>query len=171
MNVTLYKFTLDVSDVDRGFYETLEFRVVQHPSEAHHYLLTRVLAFALNYREGLAFATVGLSDPDVPALSIPDELMIEIGNPSARKLHKATKATDRVRVYTYKNAENLIKEIEAEKVHRAEAIEVFSLTPSFLDELAEKMKKDNRWGLLVNEGVITVQIGDASLSGDLRQWR
>src|ERR1700722_14698215 len=46
---TLYRFKLSVSDVDRGVYEDLDFRVPMHPSENAAYLLSRVLAYALNY--------------------------------------------------------------------------------------------------------------------------
>ena len=65
---TLYRFKLSVSDVDRGFYENLDFRVAMHPSENEAYLLSRVLAYALNYESGLEFS-VGLCDPDEPALT------------------------------------------------------------------------------------------------------
>ncbi|MES3037442.1 MAG: YaeQ family protein, partial [Bdellovibrionota bacterium] len=45
---TLYRFKIDLSDIERGVYEQLEFRVAQHPSESLVYLLTRVLAYVLN---------------------------------------------------------------------------------------------------------------------------
>jgi uncharacterized protein YaeQ len=64
---TLYRFRIDLSDVDRGVYETLDFRIAQHPSETTTYLLTRVLAYALNTQPGLEFSSGGLSDPDAPA--------------------------------------------------------------------------------------------------------
>jgi len=120
---TLYRFQIELSDIQRSVYESLDFRVAQHPSEALPYLVTRVLAFALNSSEGLAFSPSGLSDPDTAAITIPDSfggfrLWIEIGNPSARKLHKAAKAAKEVKVYTYKDPKPLIREIHEEKVHR-----------------------------------------------------
>ncbi len=104
----LYHFQLDLSDVDRGIYESLDFRTVQHPSETGIYLLSRVLAYALSYQEGLEFSPSGLGDPDAPVLRAmgamgATEIWLEIGNPSARKLHKASKAAKNVIVYTYKN--------------------------------------------------------------------
>lgn len=169
---TLYKFQIDLSDIPRSLYETLDFRTAQHPSESMPYFLTRILAFALNFEEDLAFSPTGLHDPDTAAISIPDahggfDTIIEIGSPSARKLHKATKSAKTVKVYTYKNPLTLIEEIKAEKVHRAQDIELFSLAPSFLSELETFMKRDNRWEILVNDGTITIQIGEASVSGEL----
>lgn len=172
LTVTLYRFQIDLSDITRGVYETLDFRVAQHPSEALPYLLTRVLAYVLNIQEGLTFAPTGLHDPDAAAISIDSpnggqQLLIEIGSPSARKLHKATKSARVVKVYTYKNPASLIAEIREGKVHRAGDIEVFSLAAGFLDELGQLLKRDNRWAILVDDGVISVQVGEGSVSGEL----
>jgi uncharacterized protein YaeQ len=171
-NFTLYKFQIELSDIPRSIYETLDFRVAQHPSESMPYLLTRILAYVLNYQEGLTFAPTGLHDPDAAAMNIPEanggfNTLIEIGSPSARKLHKATKMARSVKVYTYKNPLTLIEEIKAEKVHRADEIELYSLSTSFLSELEPLLKRDNRWGILFNDGTITIQVGDVSVSGEL----
>jgi uncharacterized protein YaeQ len=176
LTVTLYRFQIELSDIPRGIYETLDFRVAQHPSEALPYMLTRVIAYALNTQEGLTFAPTGLHDPDAAAISIDSpnggsELLIEIGSPSARKLHKATKTARHVKVYTYKNPESLMTEIRTEKVHRAEEIEVFSLAPAFLTQLGEVLKRDNRWAILFDDGTISVQVGETSIAGELGMHR
>ncbi len=172
MSVNLYRFQIELSDIERAVYESLDFRVAQHPSEGIHYMLTRVLAFALNSQEDLAFAPTGLHDPDAAAISVPEtnggfKLLIEIGSPSAKKLHKATKVSKAVKVYTYKNPELMIRELSEEKIHRVDEIAFYSISPSFLDELVPLLKKDNRWGVLFNDGSITVQIGEKSVSGEL----
>lgn len=169
---TLYRFHIELSDVERGLYESLDFRAAQHPSEGLHYLITRVIAFALNTQEDLAFAATGLHDPDAAAISIPDvhggfKLLIEIGSPGAKKLHKATKVSKAVKVYTYKSPELMMRDLQNEKIHRAEEIEFYSLSPAFIDELIPLLKKDNRWDLVLNEGIITIQAGDKSVSGEL----
>jgi uncharacterized protein YaeQ len=171
-NFTLYKFQIELSDIPRSIYETLDFRVAQHPSESMPYLLTRILAYVLNYQENLTFAPTGLHDPDAAAMNIPEanggfNTLIEIGSPNARKLHKATKTARAVKVYTYKNPITLVEEIRAEKVHRAHEIELFSLSTNFLSEIGELLKRDNRWGILFNDGTITIQAGDVSVSGEL----
>lgn len=133
----LYTFEVALSDVDRVLYQDLNFRINQHPSEIAPYLLTRALAYCLSYSETLEFSPGGLGDPDAPALLAKDaigtiETWIEIGNPSPKKLHKASKAARQVVVYTYKNPELLIKELAGEKVHRAEDLLIFALEPKFL---------------------------------------
>ena len=106
---TLFRFRIELSDVERNVYTTLDFRVAMHPSETPLYLMTRVLAYALNSGEEglqrLEFSPGGLSNPDAPSIQVLSPtgtslLWIEIGNPSARKLHRAAKASRRVRVYT-----------------------------------------------------------------------
>lgn len=172
MTTTLYRFQIELSDIERGVYETLDFRVAQHPSEHMPYLITRVLAFILNSQEGLAFAATGLHDPDAAAISIAEihggyKLLIEIGSPGAKKLHKATKVSKAVKVYTYKNPENLMRDLREEKIHRVEEIEFFSIDSQFLEELESVIKRDNRWGLLFDDGRITIQVGEKTISGEL----
>lgn len=171
-STTLYKFQIELSDIPRSVYETLEFRVAQHPSESMPYLLTRILAYILNYEEDLTFAPTGLHDPDAAAIGVPDvhggfKTLIEIGSPSARKLHKATKSAKTVKVYTYKNPITLIEEIRTEKVHRASELELYSVSTNFLSEIESLLKRDNRWGFLFNDGTITIQSGNTSVSGEL----
>jgi uncharacterized protein YaeQ len=175
LTATIYRFQIELSDITRGVYETLDLRVAQHPSEHLPYLLTRVIAFALNYQEGLAFSTTGLSDPDAAAISVPAanggvELLIEVGSPSARRLHKASKLSPQVKVYTYKNRDQLVKDLREEKIHRLQDIGFFALSPKFLDELGECLKRDNRWGMLVDEGQITLHVGEQSVTGELESF-
>lgn len=170
----LYRFKISLSDVDRSVYEELDFRLAMHPSESHAFLLSRMLAYALNVQPGLEFSLKGLAEPDEPCLSMPSDrgglaLWIEVGNPSARRLHKAAKAAARVMVYTYKNPQALLKEIAAEGVHNAEKLEIYSLEPEFLSGLQERLKKENNWSVIHNEGSLTVNIGEESLAGDLRR--
>jgi uncharacterized protein YaeQ len=167
---TLYRFKITVSDVERGFYGDIDFRAAMHPSETEPYLLTRVIAYALHYESGLEFSP-GLSTSEEPAIQLKDAngiaQWIEIGNPSPRKLHKASKAARSVWVYTYKDPENLKKEAAGEKIHRAEEIRVFALSEAFLSELAQVLKRDNQWGLIRNDGELVITVGNDVISGTL----
>jgi uncharacterized protein YaeQ len=170
----LYRFHIELSDIDRGIYETLDFRVAQHPSETAPFLLTRVLAFALSFQEGLEFAPGGLGDPEAPALQAKGvhgavDLWIEIGNPSARKLHKASKVARQVEVYTYKNAEALLSEIKENNVHRAELIKIYSFDAGFLAALENTLEKSNKWSLLLQQGQIDITIEGKTISTQLKK--
>jgi uncharacterized protein YaeQ len=52
LTATIYNFDVDLSDSDRGVYETVSLRVAQHPSESDEYLIARVLAYLLEYSRG-----------------------------------------------------------------------------------------------------------------------
>src|SRR5882762_8474744 len=96
LTATIHNFEIELADSDRNRYESLALRVARHPSESEEYLVTRVLAYALEFTEGIAFSR-GLSEPDEPAISVRDltgvlRAWIEIGTPDAARLHKASKA-------------------------------------------------------------------------------
>ena len=55
---TIHSLTIDLADLDRGVYKTLELRVARHPSETAEYMLTRVLAYCLEYQEGMCSLSV-----------------------------------------------------------------------------------------------------------------
>jgi uncharacterized protein YaeQ len=169
----LFRFQIELSDIDRGVYETLDFRVAQHPSETYPYMLSRVLAYCLSYEEGLEFTPGGLADPEAPALRKLGlhnavDVWIEIGNPSARKLHKASKVAKQVKVYTYKNPEVLLIEVRGGEVHRANELQMFAFDPKFLDAAGEKVEKNNRWSLLVQQGTLDLTIGELTISGEVK---
>ena len=71
LTATIYVFTVRLADADRGVYETLNLRLARHPSETAEYLLTRLLAYCLEFAEGISFSR-GLSEPDEPAIAVRD---------------------------------------------------------------------------------------------------
>lgn len=171
----LYRFNIELSNIDRGIYESLDFRIAQHPSETGPYLLSRVLAYALSYQEGIEFTPGGLADPEAPALRVAGglntiDVWIEIGNPSARKLHKASKTAKKVIVYTYKSPDVLVQEVRSNEVHRANEIKIFAIDPKFLAELEPLIEKNNRWSILIQQGQIDVNTGKQSLITEVKDY-
>src|SRR5258706_16167143 len=105
LGATVYHLQIDLSDVDRNVYQTLDLRVARHPSESMRYMLTRVLAYCLSYEEGIAFSKGGLSSAADPPITVHDATglllaWIDIGAPSAERLHKASKAAPPVALFT-----------------------------------------------------------------------
>ncbi|MGE5183308.1 MAG: YaeQ family protein [Acidobacteriota bacterium] len=167
---TVRKFEITLSDADRGIYETLDLRVAQHPSESERYLVARVLARALEHAEGLEFSKGGVSDDDEPALVQRDlrgDLVawIEIGTPSPERLHKASKASPRVAVYTWKDPERLAAQVTEHRIHRADALELYAVPAALLDGVAATLDRNNRWDLAVSGRVLYLTIGGASFEG------
>src|SRR3954462_2241155 len=122
LSATVYHIQIELSDVDRGVYEALDLRVARHPSESLPYLLTRTIAYALLYEEGIAFSKGGLSSTDEPPISVRDlqgnlRVWVEIGTPSADRLHKASKAAPRVVVFTQHDPRRGRKEAAVRAIH------------------------------------------------------
>lgn len=167
---TVYTFDIDLADADRQVYESLALRVARHPSESEEYLLTRVLAYGMEYADGIAFSTGGLSDPDEPALTVRDltgalQSWIEIGSPDAARLHKASKASPRVAIYTHKGAERLASRLAGERIHRAEALELHAIEPALIASLVARLDRRMAFALSVSERELFISIGTDTLTG------
>ncbi|KIG18603.1 hypothetical protein DB30_00288 [Enhygromyxa salina] len=161
LSATIRRFSITLSDSDRGVYESLDLRVAQHPSESERYLVARVLARLLQHDEGLEFGK-GVSAGDEPALLQHDlqgvvTSWIEVGSPSTARLHKASKTGARVVVYTWKGGEALAAEA-AGTVHRAEALELYALDQAFLDAVADGLDRNNTWSLAVAGGSLYLEV-------------
>ncbi|HEY0963533.1 MAG TPA: YaeQ family protein [Pseudomonadales bacterium] len=168
LGATMYVFNVELADSDRGVYETLEIRAAQHPSEAPDYLLTRLLAYCLEYTDGIGFSK-GLSDPDEPTVFVRDltgalQLWIEIGTPDADRVHRASKAAPRVVIYCHKDAELLASKLASEKIHRIEALELYAFDRVFLAELVRKLDRRMKITLTVAERHLYLTVGDETLS-------
>ena len=57
LTATIYNFDIELADSDRSVYETLALRVARHPSESEEYLLTRLLAYTMEYTDGIVFSS------------------------------------------------------------------------------------------------------------------
>ncbi len=150
-------------------YESLALRVARHPSESEEYLLTRVLAYTLELTEGITFSR-GLSEPDEPALSVRDltgaiRAWIEIGSPDAARLHRACKAAPRVAVYTHKDPAQFLRNLAGERIHRAEALELYAVDRGLIAALAARLDRRMAFSLSINEHELYVSIGTDTLTG------
>ena len=169
---TVYNFDIDLADSDRGVYESLALRVARHPSESDEYLVTRVLAYCLEYGEGIAFSPGGLSDPDDPPIAVRDltgtlQAWIDVGTPDAARLHRASKAAPRVAVYVHKDPFQWMRALEGARIHRADALELWALDRAFLADLTAALERRLAFMLSVNDRELYVSLPAATLTGAL----
>jgi uncharacterized protein YaeQ len=172
LTATVYNFDVQLSDVDRNVYETLVIRAAKQPSETEEYLAARILAYCLEYTEGITF-TKGLAEPDVPAIEVRDltgalKAWIEIGTPDADRLHKASKASPRVAVYAFKDPANLLRQFEGTRIHRADQIALYAFEPQFIAALVEKLDRRTTMELAVTEGHLYLTIGGETIDGAVK---
>jgi uncharacterized protein YaeQ len=168
LSATTYHFHIGLSDVDRGVYETLDLRLAMHPSESMRYMLTRTIAYCMEYTEGIAFSKGGLSANEEPPVAVHDLTgkmlaWIDVGAPSAERLHKACKATGRVALYTHVSMDLLRKEAASRAIHKIEAVQVFRLEQSFLSRLESPIERKISFDITRNDGLLYVAIGGETL--------
>ncbi|EZP28364.1 YaeQ family protein [Microbacterium oleivorans] len=172
---TMHTFTVQLADVDRGVYEELSLRLARHPSETATNVLLRVLAYALEYEEGIAFSE-GISATDEPAVMVRDATgrltaWIEVGAPDAGRLHAASKAAERVAVYTQREPIRLAQAWAGKTIHRAADIPVYSFDRNFLDDAASALERRNTVTVSVTERQIYLDVNGRSTSSPIEEQR
>jgi uncharacterized protein YaeQ len=169
LQATIYNFDIELADSDRGVYESLALRVARHPSESEDHLVARLLAYVLEFVDGLTFSR-GISDPDEPTMSIRDltgaiHTWIDVGMPDAARLHKASKAAARVVVYTHKDPRQFLNRLAGEKIHRADALELYALDRALVAALVERLERRVAFSVAVTDRELFVAIGTENLTG------
>ena len=169
LTATVHAVDVELSDVDRHVYESLALRVARHPSETAESLAARVLAYCLEYAEGIAFGP-GLAEPDAPAIAVRDltgalRAWIDVGAPDADRLHRASKAAPRVAVYTHKDPGPWLRGLAGARIHRADALELYALDRALVAALAERLEKRVALALSVTDRHLYATVGGETLEG------
>lgn len=173
LTATIYNFEIDLADNDRSVYESLTLRLAQHPSESNEYLIARLLAYLLEYTEGIDFSR-GVSDPDEPTIFVRDltgslKLWIDIGTPEAARLHKASKATPRVAVYCHKDPSQWLKQLDGATIHRAAALELYAFDRELISELVSRLGRRVSMSVAITDRELYVSIGSDNIAGRVRR--
>lgn len=169
LNATIWNFDINLSDIDRNIYETLSLRVAQQPSETIDYMLTRLLAYCMEWQEGIEFGqSVGSTNGEEAAVYARDysgilKLWIEVGMPDAEKLHRASKAAERTAVYTHRDPDMLRRNLAGKTIYRAEDIPIVAFDRAFLAQLAAKLDRRNKLDISITEGQIYLTLEGETL--------
>jgi uncharacterized protein YaeQ len=175
LTATMYTLAVQLSDSDRGVYETLDLRVARQPSETAEYMVMRVLAYCLEYTEGIEF-TEGVASGDEPAVLVRDltgkiTAWIEVGMPAAARLHKGSKQAERTAVYTHREVRQVLSQLQGEKIHRAAEIPIISFERGFVEELAARLDRRTALSLTVTGGHLYVEAGGHTLSSAILEQK
>jgi uncharacterized protein YaeQ len=169
LQATIHTFDVELADHNRAVFESLALRLARHPSESEEYLIARLLAYLLEYVDGIGFSR-GVSDPDEPAIAVRDGTgsiarWIDIGTPDAARLHKASKAAGRVAVYIHKDTRQFLSQLEGARIHRGEALELYALDRALIAALVARLERRMAFSMSVADGDIYIAIGTDTLSG------
>ncbi|MEJ1154527.1 YaeQ family protein [Microbacterium marmarense] len=155
LGATMHTFAVQLADVDRGVYEELTLRLARHPSETAVYMMTRLLAYCLEYEEGIVFSE-GISSTEEPAVLVRDltgkiTVWIEIGAPDAPRLHYASKLADRTTIYTHRDPEKVRAAWVGKRIHDSASITMHSFDHGFIDDAVGSIDRRNTMTLSVTE--------------------
>lgn len=173
IGATIHTFEIQLADVDRGVYDELSLRVARHPSETDRFMVTRLLAYCLEYEEGIAFSA-GVSSTDEPAVLVRDltgtiTAWIEIGAPDADRLHFGSKLADRTAVYTHREPEKLLTAWAGKTIHEAERIVVRSFDAGFIDGIVGTLARRNTMTVSLTEGQLYVDCNGSSFASQVTE--
>ncbi|WP_067665459.1 YaeQ family protein [Nocardia miyunensis] len=176
LGATLHTFAVQLADVDRGIYEDFELRVARHPSETAEFMVTRVLAYCLEYEEGISFSDGGVSSTDEPAVLVRDlsgrmTAWIEVGAPDADRLHRGSKSADRVAVYTHRDPVKVLAALSGKRIHRAAEIPVYGVERAVVDSAVAALDRRNTVGVSVTERVLYLDLNGVTLSTPIAEHR
>ncbi|MDG3015265.1 YaeQ family protein [Speluncibacter jeojiensis] len=176
LSATLYTFTIQLADVDRGVYQDLDLRVARHPSETAEYMLTRLLAYCLEYEDGIAFSDGGVSATDEPPVLVRDltgrlTAWIDVGAPDADRIHRAAKLADRVAIYTHRDPAKVLAALSGKRIHRAETIPLYSLDREFVDEAAAAIGRRTAASISVTERELYLDLDGTGFSTAIEEHR
>jgi uncharacterized protein YaeQ len=168
---TIHTFDIQLADVDRGTYEDLSVRVARHPSETDAFMLTRVLAYCLEYEEGIAFSE-GISATDEPAVMVRDltgavTAWIEVGAPDASRLHFGSMQAQRTAVYTHRDPAKVAATWSGKRIHRGDGVLLHSFDPGFVDEATAVLARRNTMTVSVTERRLYLDLNGSSFESDI----
>jgi uncharacterized protein YaeQ len=172
---TIHNLTIDLSDIDRGVYETLDIRVARQPSETAEYMLVRVLAYCLEYRDGIML-TEGVASGNEPAVLVRDltgriTAWIEVGMPEADRLHRGMKLAGKAAVYTHRDAKKLVAQLSAARIHRGGEIPVYAFDRDFIETLASLLERRTAFSMSITEREIYLNLDGREFTTTITEHR
>ncbi len=165
---TVYHFSIDLSDTDRGVYESFKIPTALHPSESLEFMMARVIAYALEYREGISFSA-GIGATDEPALSVKGldgsfVAWIDVGAPNPDRIHRAAKLAQRVAVYCHRSAEVVYQQLTQSPLFRGDQISFYSFEDAFISDVVAALDRRNEVAMSRSDGTLYILINGIDLT-------
>lgn len=157
---TVFKASLQITDLDRHYYQTHTLTVARHPSETDERLMVRLLAFARHADEQLVFGK-GLSSDEEPDLWQKDltgsiERWILVGQPEEKWLRKACGRSREVLVYCYARSAGLWWQQNRDKLEKLDNLSVIQLAQSSSQALTQMAERSMDLQCTIQDGELWI---------------
>lgn len=161
LKATIFKASVNISDMDKHYYESHDLVIARHPSETNQRMMLRILAFILSAERSLQF-TKGLStqdEPDLWAKTDSDEITqwIELGQPDEKRIKKALGLSSNVTVYgiensTFPNWLSQTKSILSNK----DRTQLYTFKPSELEALENTIERSMNFTATIQDNTLWI---------------
>ena len=179
---TIFKASLQIADIDHGYYADHALTLARHPSETDERMMIRLAALALQAHklqtvcngDGTLTFGAGLSDPDEPDAWLRDftgrsRLWIEVGQPEDKPLHKACGKADEVVLYCFSQTADIWWRGIESKLSRPKNLSVFRVPAAASQALIPLAQRSMQLQATIQEGVL--MLGDGSRNVDIEPIR
>ena len=181
---TIFKASLQIADIDHGYYADHALTLARHPSETDERMMVRLVALALNAHhlqttcggDGTLAFGAGLSDPDEPDVWLRDftgrtRLWVEVGQPEEKPILKACSKADQVAVYAFSHAADVWWKGIANKLTRPQNLSVWRLPSDTAPQLAALAERSMQLQATVQEGSLTLGNARDAVTLECTRWK
>ena len=179
---TIFKASLQIADIDHGYYADHALTLARHPSETDERMMVRLCALALQAHQlqsvcagdGILAFGAGLSDPNEPDVWLRGftgltRLWMEAGQPEDKPLLKACGRADEVVLYCFNHAAEVWWRTMEAKLARPKNLSVFRVPTAASQALIPMAQRSMQLQATIQEGVL--MLGDGKLSVDIEPAR
>jgi len=169
---TVYKASIQLSDIDRGVYETLQATVARHPSETEERLVARLLAYAIFHEPELAF-TKGICATDEPDLWLKGadgrvRFWVEVGLPEADRIIKAGRHAERVALLACGRVLAGWDQQHLSRLERVANLTVISIDQALITKLVLQLQRSINWSITITEGTFYLTIAEQTMEAAIQ---
>lgn len=160
---TIYKFSIQLSDMNRAHYDNVNLTVALHPSETAVRMMVRVLSYCLNAIPNLEF-TKGVSavdEPDLWAVEMDEtiSLWIDVGEPSIERIKRGSHRSKQMKIYSF-NTKSSIWWSQVGRETEALGVEAYLFDFEEIEQLTDLVERTNQVGVTISEQNIGVALND-----------
>lgn len=173
---TVFKVDLQITDLDRDYYQGHHLTVARHPSETNERMLMRIIAFALHASDDLVF-TKGISsddEPDIWEKNLTGEIVlwIDLGQPDEKRIRQACGKSKSVIIYTYNQRSSTIWWPQIKnKLERFKNLTVVNLSVSDEDGLDTMVDRTIELQCTVQDSHIWLSSSNSTVQIETENWK
>ena len=167
LKATIYKANIELANMDRNYYDSLQLTIARHPSETEQRFMVRLIAYILNAHPDLQFGK-GLSDESEASIwqkNYSDEiaLWIELGQPDEKRLKKAGNQAREVKLYCYGSAINTWWAQVEKSLSKFERLSIEQFEATTCETLVNLLSRNMEFQCSIQDEQLWLTSGDETL--------